>query len=90
MAVRTVVERDGQYWLDVPQDPEYFGDRAGPESLLLYFTGHGNEVDDPSDPVKMLGCLYDWHQVHKGLSDGDTIETPHGKFAVVSFHVVPA
>lgn len=60
--------------------------------LLLYHYSYPEvetpEVDSANTAEKMLGALYDLHQVEELFADGDRIETPFGNFKVVSCHVL--
>ncbi len=79
-----VVERDSYYYVVGLQT----WDGREKDTMLLYHYPEG-DVDSPYDHKKMLTALYDTYQTNEELVEGDTFDTPHGRFKCVSFHVVP-
>ncbi|HYF54550.1 MAG TPA: hypothetical protein VEA41_09850 [Salinarimonas sp.] len=70
--------------------PAPWGD---PDTLLLYrYSSEESETPDvgaPSGHDRMHGALYDLYQRADGLQDGDTFDTPFGRFLCAGVHVVP-
>lgn len=77
-----VLKVDGSYYL------QGLVGRAAPGKMLLARHDAG-DVDDPTD-IELMHCsLYDLYQTCDQLSDGDLVETPHGKFRCAGVHVTP-
>lgn len=72
-----VVKIETHYYLTIVEKKQTW--------MLLAFD-HGDPCC-PCSKTLMHSALYDFHQCHDDLQEGDRIETPHGVFYVSGLHV---